>query len=540
MIRGLSFLMILLLVTLVACGADDSVEPKTPRATTLYVDAVDSGAYSSIMAAVEAAAEGDTILLADGVYTAEGNIDIDFGKLNLVLRSESGNPDSCVIRGSSLVSGRGLIIAGNQDERTVIEGITFTRFYFNDSYFAEGAAVMIFAAAPVFRNCVFQGNVTESGGAVHTYNAAASFMTCIFKDNHAALEMGEINDKGGGAVFSVGSTNLFRSCEFIGNRCTGGNRNFGVGGGAIRLVEDRSEFLGCRFIGNSSENAGGAVRGDGGVLSISASVFLNNRSESTAGALILNEVSLNMAHCDFDSNRAEFFGAVVIGAASSSIVERCRFRGNSTGGVAGALGVAGPVRLLNCEFIHNDGGDGGAISFTNGSGQAVTDCLFIGNTATSKGGAANCDYGAQITFRRCIFAGNDAGWRGGALYLSQSDVTVVECTFSGNAAPDGAAIRAEASGGNQASLERCIIVASRGDMAVACESGTVDVDCSDLWGNSGGDFSGGIAHHAGVGGNIVLDPRFRAPEQLDFRLLMDSPCTDAASTCGRMGALPES
>src|SRR5687768_6375250 len=78
--------------------------------------------YPTIRAAVNAAVEGDHVVIANGTYTGADNRDIDFGTKNIVVRSASGDPSACIIDCQS--AGQGFIIDRGQSRSAQIRGLT--------------------------------------------------------------------------------------------------------------------------------------------------------------------------------------------------------------------------------------------------------------------------------------------------------------------------------------------------------------------------------------------------------------------------------
>ena len=54
------------------------------------------GDFATIQDAIDAAVDGDEIIVADGTYTGPGNHDLDFGGGAIVLRSANG-PEACIL-----------------------------------------------------------------------------------------------------------------------------------------------------------------------------------------------------------------------------------------------------------------------------------------------------------------------------------------------------------------------------------------------------------------------------------------------------------
>jgi hypothetical protein len=105
--------------------------PTVALGTTYVVAADGTGDFPTILAAIEAAVEGDTIELGDGIFQGDGNRDLDFGGKSLTLRSQSGNPQACVIdcQGSEADPHRGFDFRSHQEPEAIIQGITITNGY---------------------------------------------------------------------------------------------------------------------------------------------------------------------------------------------------------------------------------------------------------------------------------------------------------------------------------------------------------------------------------------------------------------------------
>jgi hypothetical protein len=117
---------------------------------------------------------------------------------------------------------------------------------------------------------------------------------------------------------------------------------------------------------------------------------------------------------------------------------------------------------------------------------------------------------ARIT--ECTFFGNSAGTAGGILHMTLDDSLIVENTI--------------------------VSFSSQGE---GVDGWLIGLRCSDIYGNQGGDWVGGIEDQFGVNGNISEDPLFCDPENDDFTLEDCSPCAPFSPPnpgCDLIGAWP--
>jgi predicted outer membrane repeat protein len=190
--------------------------PSLASASTYLVTPDGTGDFPAIQAAVNAAGPGDVIELADGVFTGNGNRDVDYFGKAITIRSRGGDPGACVIdcMGSESDPHRGFLFQSDEGPGSILEGVTI-------------------------RN----GWGVEIGGAVLSL-AYPHIRNCVFRDNQASTM--------GGAIYFGGFSERpihVRDCRFFGNRA--------IQGGAVSVCYGTATISGCTFAGNFGEEGGG-------------------------------------------------------------------------------------------------------------------------------------------------------------------------------------------------------------------------------------------------------------------------------------------
>ncbi|MFH0766354.1 MAG: hypothetical protein V2A61_08035, partial [Calditrichota bacterium] len=143
------------------------------------------GDFNTIQAAVNAAQNTDTILVAEGVY--EENLIIRGTSLSLI--GDRDHPEQVVIDGSN--GGSVILFTGLCSEPWLIAGFTLrngTGSLSGNSTW--GGALSIRGTIesfepPQIEDCVFLGNTAVCGSAIFSSGAVPSIYRSVFRDNHA-------------------------------------------------------------------------------------------------------------------------------------------------------------------------------------------------------------------------------------------------------------------------------------------------------------------------------------------------------------------
>jgi len=482
-------LSVLLLATVVA----------TCAAAPIVVDIGGTGDYTAIQPALDAAAEGDTVLVMPGTYTGVDNTYLDFAGTNVVLQGEAGAAVTIIDCEEGRSTRAFTFLEDDAGPSCVIEGLTLT----NGGNYAPGGLVYCWMSSPTFVDCVFSNSVGTYGGALYICESTASFTRCVFTGNSA--------DHGGAAQVELASP-TFVDCEFTLNTSTGE-------AGGVDVIWDASPtFTRCEFSQNSCATDGGGIR-------------------------CYDNSSPTLIDCDFDWNTASRFGGgAFCDSTSSPVMTDCTFQSNSAGNSGGGACLRGDSApsFIGCLFSNNDCIYGGGGADVEESSATFESCEFWDNSA-KWGGGAYC-YPLTASFTDCVFLSNSATGpdsNGGGVVCDSGACEFTNCTFVGNSTEDegGGSIHCWNA---DPVLANCIIAFTEGGPAVGCEAGTESptLTCCVLYSNPVGSWVGCISGQEGSGGNMTADPMFCDRPGGDLTIDAASPCAPANSGgCGLIGAL---
>lgn len=398
------------------------------------------GSYPTIQAGLDAASCGDTVLVADGLYSGPGNASLSFQGKNLILVSENG-ADSCTIDGSG--AARGFMIVQHEAEPTVIQGFTICSCQADDG----GAIHIANGSWPSIKNCLFISNSSCTGGAIAILSdSGVNLVGCRFLDNTAetggaiAIREGgwlairactfETNyaETDGGAIYSSRSVTTVTGSSFFGNASTAG-----AGGGYYGCVDSRVSLRDCHFSNNYAYVEGGAafifgVAGGSTVVDCLFEANCTNSELAGYGGAVSCAFAQRFERCGFSHNHGRFGGALGTYSGDTEIHD-CWFHANHSLLQAGALycGFNSSAVIADCRFEQNTSFSGGAIfAYESSQAMLIANSAFINNMSYQSGGAI---YGhcASNTLSSCIFAGNRAlTEQAGALFI-RGDVEIDNC-----------------------------------------------------------------------------------------------------------------
>ncbi|MHC4574149.1 MAG: right-handed parallel beta-helix repeat-containing protein [Planctomycetota bacterium] len=231
------------------------------RGRTITVDDDGPADFTSIQAAINDANDGDTVDVWPGIYTGDGNRDIDFQGKAITVRSQNG-PDSCIIdcNGRYAQNHRGFYFAAGEDANSILEGFAIINGYIV-TICAGGAGIYCNQSSPVIRNCIMANNTVEltpgslcycHGGAIYAgEDSNPQILACKITGN-------SVGDWGyGGAIYCrSGSGATIVNSLICKNTATGHDAK---GGGIYADYHAALTIINCTLADNLAAQEGGAI-----------------------------------------------------------------------------------------------------------------------------------------------------------------------------------------------------------------------------------------------------------------------------------------
>ncbi|MHC4154416.1 MAG: right-handed parallel beta-helix repeat-containing protein [Planctomycetota bacterium] len=338
------------------------------------------GQYPTVQAAIDAAVDGDTIIVAPGTYYEN----TDFGEKSITLTSADPNDPNTVAATILDANGSGRVVTfpdtDAQDVECMLSGFTITggNSPGGGGIYSPGENRTI-----TITDCVITGNTAEEGGGIFDYENHLQLLNCTFIQNSTS-------GRGGGMVSERGQANL-TDCTFNGNSAA-------HDGGGIYTRRGMLTLTDCTLHGNSSDNDGGGIGSDYGGVTITNCTFSGNSADHWGGGLYNSHNTTNATNCTFSLNSAEDGGAVCTKRLylGDLRLSNCTFYGNLADAYGGALynWDEGNLFLTNCILWANSAYEGPQIAvWQNGSLSVSYSCLQGGLLDIYPGVGVTLDWG---------------------------------------------------------------------------------------------------------------------------------------------------
>ncbi len=360
------------------------------RAIVLHVP---SDLYQTIDAAIDAAEDGDEIVVAEGTYTENLRID----KL-ITLRSASGASSTIIVGDGSFTTVDIKNQQSRDQHRIVLDGFTISGGYGSGG---RGGGISITQSDPIIKNNIITRNSSAShGGGILVNEYAHPIISDNVISENSAVHFG------GGMYVVQYSSPLVVGNTFSANTATGVINDIAGGGGA-GLYADVYSTLTIRdniFQSNIAKHAGGAIALRAGVSGIiEMNTIENNQAaygggvhfETEGGAIsfVDNGVSENKAVVDEAFPGSGFGGGIsVYNASMPDVMDNTVYDNTAEAGGAGIVVAEKAVPTISRNTIRNNrvllGGNdkhGGGVYVADATAY-IRNNLILNNVASLGGG----------------------------------------------------------------------------------------------------------------------------------------------------------
>ena len=357
---SLSALMALCLILAQAHG------PVRSGSNTLYVApsgecGTASPCYPTIQSAVDEARGGDTIKVAQGVYTSTG-FQVVFINRAITLTGGYSATDwtnsypitqAAIIDAEAIAHRRGVYIDGPNIGTITLERLTIRRGNSLEPQ-ADGAGVYISSGTVTLReNHILSNTARSRGGGVYIANGTVVLSENVVRANSAEWGGGAEVANGivtfTGNIFQDNSRNGVRvpvrgNVFLVGNTFLG---NTAIAGGGARLENwDKTVVVSNTFKSNSATNVGGGLYVRGRNVRLSGNTVISNVAGRDGGGMYLGCCTITVAgnlvranSAGLTSDDSHYGGGAFVGEGASVTMARNTILHNESNYAGGGIAI---------------------------------------------------------------------------------------------------------------------------------------------------------------------------------------------------------
>ncbi|MHC4946332.1 MAG: right-handed parallel beta-helix repeat-containing protein, partial [Planctomycetota bacterium] len=516
------------------------------HADTIHVP----GDQPTIQAGIDAAVDGDTVLVAPGTYVEN----IDFLGKAITVKSSDGAETTIIDGGDPTDNDFGSVVTFYNGEclDSVLEGFTLTRGTGNtyrlcpEPWTYRGGGIFCSgSSSPTIRDNMIIENSADCGGGIYCYSSSPTIMNNTICDNSATDGIGICCLEGSSPSITTniitknrfdmlpgqgGGIYCHSSSPSIANNTI--SENWAADGGGICCWVGSAPVITDNTISENAVafNGGGIFCHDGCSPDITDNTIIGNLADYGGGiscftdccsVITNNMISGNMAsggggiYCYYASpditnntltgNSADFDGGGISLSHSSSMCAN-NIVTDSTASYGGGIlcGSSTAVIMNNTIHMNSAAVGGGGVSCWGSASPVIMNNTIAGNSAVEFGGGIDCfNFSSPLITNNTVIGNSVEKYGGGGISCFQSSsATVTNTLLWGNHAPAGPEIWI-----GTISYPSTLTI-SYSDVKGGQSSCYVDPGCTLNWGP----------------GMIDSDPLFSDSLNSDFHLTINSPC----------------
>ncbi|MCY4403769.1 MAG: right-handed parallel beta-helix repeat-containing protein [Candidatus Poribacteria bacterium] len=359
----------------------------------LFVNQITFGAIihvpadqATIQAGIDAAKDGDTVLVSDGVYKGEGNVNINFKGKQITLKSQNGATET-IIDCEGRSDTRGFTFQNNEKSNSVIHGFTI-----KNGTHIDGGGIYCKFASPTIKKCIITEN--SPGGGIYCDNSGAIIEGCTISNN-------ALNTWYGGSIYLTGEWIGQPSREKVSIvNCTISDN---TGNGIVSTGYITVEIIGCTVSNNSRVGIECLASYSNHINLIAKSIIEKNQ---LGGIGVRENTLVKITESVIRDNTGE--GGIFCSRTSSIDISECIIANNKANRFGGGI------------YVH------AMLGYAN-----ISHTIITGNSAGLYGGGIYGTVSSNLTLTNSIVWGNSSDGTHDEVYASGKKIVIQSCDIKG-------------------------------------------------------------------------------------------------------------